>query len=90
MNQRVIHKYKLEAHDIQTITIPTDSKVLHIAEQHGEIYAWIDRPCEAGTMTVWQVACFVTGQEFDGSIHGPHRGTVQIGPLVFHFYDWKG
>lgn len=86
--KRVIHKYPLDTGaKTQAVMVPTDSRVLHIGVQGGRPMAWLDRPCEAKTMTEWKVVCLGTGREYESRDMGLHRGTVQIGDFVWHFYD---
>ena len=87
MAKRVVHKYPLKVVTTQTIVIPQDAKPVHIGLQNGEIMAWVDHPADGDRFTEWKLACFGTGEEYDPSNYGRHRGTVQIDPFVWHFFD---
>ena len=81
---QTIWKYPLQVAEAQTIAVPADSKVLHVALQADEPCLWMlvdpkkrKRKCE--------VLCFGTGHEVD-AVADDYIGTVQTGPLVWHFF----
>lgn len=67
------------------LLLPTDSTVIHVGEQEGELYIWVETPTSD---TEWSKLAFLvvaTGEAHAGD--GRHFKTVQMqNGLVWHIY----
>lgn len=88
---KIIYKYRITFEHNQTILIPSGGKILHVDEQEGEIYIWIEvdtsNKVEERKFTV-----FGTGNQMPEekeNIKYQHLGTVKInnGALIWHIYE---
>jgi len=90
---RKIYKHRLKITDeIQVLTLPPDSIVVHCGEQEAGLYVWVDGDVDADEYIVVPFRIFGTGHlikaasgaEEDAS----HVGTVQMSNgFVWHIYE---
>ena len=82
---QVIYKYELNIDDRTTLSLPKDSKVVHVGTQNKKLYMWVrhdlSKPRIDYTMTVYG-----TGNDNIQPFHH-HAGTVQIGQYVWHVFQ---
>lgn len=87
-----IHKYILEAVDVQQLVVPTGSKLLSVKEQFGEIalYALIDDA--QGGLDSFEIFIKKTGPLSDNIDNCEFLGTVKLddGRLMFHVFYSRG
>lgn len=82
---RTIFKTKLDICDFQTVELPQDFKILHIAKQNGVPCIWYE--CNHDMPLVYlDIYCFGTGYRMDNLPAMVYIGTVQIDGYVWHFY----
>lgn len=86
MKHRKIFKYSLEIVQEQRIEMPAGCKVLGLQMQRGVPALWVEiDPKEP--MISYRIRMVGTGHDFDAyALH--YLGTVQDGPLVWHYY-WE-
>jgi hypothetical protein len=88
---RTIFKTKLDVCDCQTVELPQDYKIIHVAIQHGTPCIWYECTTDMPLVKV-EILCFGTGYQMpdpdtpDGAIE--HIGSVVTsdGYFVWHFY----
>lgn len=78
-----IYKYSLNTVDKQLVKMPVGAKILTVRIQSNKICMW----AEVNRLEIGERLIFCYGTGFD--IHGfaEYIATVQLGPLVWHFYD---
>lgn len=80
-----IFKTKLDVCDFQTIELPQNYNILHIAQQDGVPCMWYE--CDTDMPNVrLDVYCVGTGYRMDGLPPMKYIGTVQIDGYVWHYY----
>ena len=88
---RTIFKTKLDVRDWQTVELPQDYKIIHVAMQQGTPCIWYECTPDMPLVKV-EILCFGTGYTMpgpgtpDGAIE--HIGSVvtRDGFYVWHFY----
>jgi len=88
-----IHKYELSGSRLQTVSLPINSTVLSVVEQHEKIvvYAIVDNE-QQGKIQV-QFLLLGTGQDFDNLLDGySFLNIVKLsgGSLMLHVFVEKG
>ena len=85
---RVVFKFPLQpTNGLHLISVNGPSRVVACAKQHGLLYVWIEQD-DAGERPDPQailLQVFGTGQLIPPGYD--HRGTVLIGPFVWHVYQ---
>ena len=81
-----IYKYKLDSFG-HKIKVPKGAKILSVGVQSGDIFIWalVDRYAEP---IYRKIMIYGTGHNADTAINEKFIGTVFIGPLVFHIFDF--
>lgn len=82
-----IYKYKIDLIDEPQIIMPTNSKILHVSDQFGELFLWAEVD-EDATCTPVNFRVYGTGHPLDPE-HATYTfiGSVQdIRNLVWHIY----
>jgi len=89
MNKMKIYKYLLKQDPVasQTVEIPVDAKILHVGEQHGELYVWAMVNTES-TVVNYKFFVLGTGVPIDHlEIVSKFVGSVQMSSgLVWHIF----
>lgn len=85
---RTIYKYPIDLGRTQLAL--TDPKVLHVANQHGTLYAWIELTVIPNAQdtpnTDLSIIAYGTGHMIEKG--GEHVGSIQDGQFVWHFYAY--
>lgn len=86
-----IYKFKLTAHQKQSVAMPKNAKILHADEQHGEICIWAELDPDDKDYRARMFEVFGTGHEMneEPETKRVHIGTVKLqgGALIFHVYE---
>lgn len=82
---RTIFKQKLDICDFQTVELPQDFNILHIAKQNGVPCIWYECTSDMETVHL-DIYCFGTGYHMDNLPPLTYIGTVQIDGYVWHYY----
>lgn len=84
-----IWKYVISLDDEVDLEMPKGAKLLHVAEQRGDVCLWAMVDTSAPNVTRC-ISVRGTGHPCDESIlRAPHIGTVSlhVGGLIFHLFD---
>ncbi len=83
----VIRKYHFELNDVVQLEMPLGARVLHVAEQRGQLCMWagVDTNTSLATHTFY---VYGTGQPLDGLNTGTHVATFFMngGQYVWHMF----
>lgn len=79
----VVHKVHVELQDQAHILMPTDAKIIMVAEQHGAITIWFEH--DNGPLTPRTIHIHGTGHPFPAG--QKHVGSLQMGEFVWHLYE---
>jgi hypothetical protein len=81
---RVIHKYTLVPGQDTRLSLPADSDIIHVANQHGLLTMWIDHDLslKSATRTFTLVG---TGHPITSDLI--YMGTAHCDPFVWHVYE---
>jgi len=82
---KTIFKQQLRVCDVQTIEIPQDFNILHIANQNGIPCIWYECETDINSISL-DIYCFGTGFCMDNYPPMEYIGTVQIDGFVGHYY----
>jgi len=86
---RTIYKYNL-TEGLQSLSLPEESRIVHVGEQHGWLTIWVEQPVQNTTpSTVRNINVYGTGQHVydDAAVY---VGTVLMtSGLVWHVYETK-
>lgn len=80
---KVIYKYTL-TQEVQDISLPILSKIVHVDSQNENITLWIKQDTEQTSIQRVTFYLVGTGQPVPDFTH--HCGTVLIGPYVWHIF----
>jgi hypothetical protein len=81
---KVIRKYILEAVQTQTISIATDSTILHLGVEYGVICFWTLEDQGADDYEQKTFAMYQTGSLIDPDSN--YLGTVALGDTIWHVF----
>lgn len=81
---RTNYKYKLGIADEQFVKMPQNARILTVQVQGDSVCLWaeVDTGFPIGDRLI---VCYGTGHPIQS--WSDYIGTVQTGPLVWHFYD---
>lgn len=82
---KTIYKYPVHVTDCQWLTLPYDAVILTVQKQADDFYIWAEVNDGHGTKDV-PIYTYGTGHEIPAGRKQTYIGTVQDGPLVWHFY----
>jgi len=88
-----IHKYELSGDTLQTVSLPINSTVLSVVEQHQNIVVYAIVDTEQETTQEIQFLLLGTGQTFDNTLDGyTFLNTVKLsdGDVIIHVFVEKG
>ena len=82
-----IYKYKLEAQELNVLSLPKGYEILKVAEQHGDIYAWVLHDLR-NTYEPVNIYSVPTGVDLRSDLDLSYLDTVFLynSNLVFHFF----
>ena len=81
---RIIYKYPL-ALGLNSVNLPLESEVVHIAEQYGQLQMWVEQDPNRPVLSR-QFVIYATGQYiYNNTEH--HLATVLVGDFVWHVYE---
>ena len=85
-SKRTIWKFELDIVDSQDLELPAHWQVMSMGTQEGNahILVWLLVDPEAPKQT-FRFRCFGTGHPFEGASR--HIGTVQVGAMVWHYFE---
>jgi hypothetical protein len=85
---KTIYKYELAVTDKQVLKLPHDAWFMRIEQQGVSVMLWALVDTDHPTVDR-EIRCFGTGHPLPDSImFADHIGTVQMGTLVWHFFDF--
>ena len=81
----VIYKYFISTRQLTILELPKDSKLLRVADQHGEVTLWIEQTSPEDTILFQQrrFLVYATGEPYN-PVGKQHVGTVLVGDYVWH------
>jgi hypothetical protein len=84
---KTIWKFRIGLADKQVVLMPVNSKILHVAVQHGKICLWAE-VSDAENRELRTIAIYGTGHTLPDNT-GRYIGTFLMhdDTLVFHAYD---
>lgn len=82
-----IWKYELEITELQTVQMPAGASILHADNQHGVLCIWVMVDPNARK----EGRCIEIIGTGHSIMSATRRfiGTVLMGPLVWHVFDWE-
>jgi len=86
MENRTVWKFPLRVSDVQPVTMPAGARILHVAEQFGDLCLWAlvdpDAPKETRVIAI-------CGTGHPAPDDGRHIGSVMLhgSALVFHVFE---
>lgn len=84
----VVHKYALVIGSPNLISLPIESKAIHVGEQEGVPTIWYQKPLQGNINTPRAIHVIGTGQLIMGIPKGCHIGSVQMfDGFVWHLYE---
>lgn len=86
---RTIYKYHLEILDLQVLSLPDDARILHVADQRGQLCVWCDVSDDA-PLVECEFRIVGTGHPFPDGDNWWHVGTVSMDRLVWHIFAGHG
>jgi len=82
---KTIYKYELAMKDEQVLSLPADAKVLSVQAQGVQVFAWVSLDTKKPERDR-KIYIAGTGNPID--CEGlQHLATVQVGPMVWHFFE---
>ena len=83
---RIVYKHNLMT-GYNQVYLPPESKILHIAEQHGQVMMWVEQPAyQSAPSMVHEFNVYATGQQIIND-NEYHIGSVLMSSgLVWHVY----
>lgn len=88
----VIYKYPLDLR-VPSTTVPfkSDSQVVHVGEQNGEVMVWIEHPTLPSSRDGETIEFYVfgTGHLIENRERLWFVGSAMVGPFVWHIFREK-
>jgi hypothetical protein len=84
-----IWKFPLDVNDLQTISMPHNAQILHVASQSNQPNLWALVDENAPTVDARRFVTYGTGHPMPDDNYGHYVGTYQMhgGQLVFHVFE---
>ena len=91
MEKRRIYKYEIEIIDEQILTLPKDSKILSIINQHEKVYIYVDVDSYTQQTEDYYVQLYGTGYHIRHDDSYIFLGTISLkeGDFILHAFYKK-
>ena len=87
MTDTVVFKYHVPVGGGVTLPLPVGSKVVHVNQQHDDLFLWVRQPTDALMDIGRRFVCKMTGQRVDAAAEYLGTAHIQGGRIVVHVFE---